>query len=117
MARLDKDPPERESAYANTGEVPASDAPILENEMGRTAGEGDLAPAESVEAEEIAEKSVGTRPVGDRTNFHLSGTGAIETDDGLDETSELIRAEAEEIDEDQPLEPDDVPVFDRADHI
>jgi len=122
MPRLDKDPPEPDSVYANTAEVSQEDRPLLPSATGRErsakeqpAKEGE----ESVFDQEVREKGQGSRPVDDRTNFHLSGTGAIETDDGLDETSEMTRHVAEDIpDEGITDEPDeDEPVFDRGSEI
>jgi hypothetical protein len=121
MARLDRDPPEPDSVYANTAEVAKEDRVILPTATGRErsaqeepAKEGE----ESVFDQEVREKGEGNRPVGDKTNFHLSGTGAIETDDGLDETSEMARHAAEDIpDEGITDEPEDRPVFDRGSDI
>jgi hypothetical protein len=111
MARLDKDPPERTSPYANTSQTSPGDQQILESPTGRVAhdAEGETTAAE----DEISEKSVGARPVSDETDFRLSGTGAIETEDGLDELEESVRHTAEDIRDGR--RPDDEPVFDRAD--
>lgn len=117
MARLDRDPPERDSTYANTGVIPDKDRPLLETVTGRAQSTRTGAEA-SVEEEEIQEKSVGTRPSGERTEFHLSGTGGVETDDGLDETSEMVREAAEDIPDDQPTDAQlDRPVFDRGETV
>ncbi|HEV2675870.1 MAG TPA: hypothetical protein VGV37_15215 [Aliidongia sp.] len=94
----------------------------------------------SIDQEEIREKSGGGRPASDVTNVHLSGTGAVETEDGLDENAEMVRHAAEdmpeepnpylaEADEEPELdddgeaidpvagEPRDEPVFDRAETL
>ncbi|GGE42735.1 hypothetical protein GCM10007276_20020 [Agaricicola taiwanensis] len=116
MARQDRDPPKRNSNYANTAETRMDERPILESPTGTRAPtiEGET----SVAQDEIREKSVGTRPVSDKTNFHLSGTGGIETDDGLDERSEMARHAAEDIpDEGISDEPEGGPVFDKADKL
>jgi hypothetical protein len=117
MARLDRDPPEGDSGYANTGSIPDKDRPLLETVTGR-AQSAATGPEASIEAEEINEKSVGTRPSGERTEFHLSGTGGVETDDGLDEISEMVREAAEDIPDDEPSDAQlDRPVFDRGENI
>lgn len=114
MSRLDRDPPEQDSAYANTAAVKAEDAALLESATGR------VPPAEedasSAWDEEIRDKSGDARSASDETNFHLSGTGAIETEDGLDENLEATRRAAEDISEDDLEAEIDVPVFDQADH-
>ena len=114
---LDRDPPAPTSDYANTAAVAAMDRPLLESETGRVPST-EIGTEGSAADDEIAEKSVGTRPVSDRTDFRLSGTGAIETDDGLDETAEMVRQMTEDTTDDEPSEEDeDVPVFDRGTHI
>jgi hypothetical protein len=112
VARIDRDPPEPKSPYANEGEVSATDAAALESPTGRlTPVEEAESPAQEVQDDEIREKSVGTRPASDETNFHLSGTGAIETEDGLDEVEEELRSTVEDIPDEAAA---DTPVFDRA---
>jgi hypothetical protein len=114
MTRIDRDPPEADSPFANTGQLGPAEAPLLESPTGRSPST-ETGQEDSVENDEITEKSVGTRPVDDQTDFHLSGTGAIETDDGLDETSEMVREMAEDTTDDQPTEARaDLPVFDRG---
>jgi hypothetical protein len=110
MTRVDKDPPQPDSPYANTSETSPGDQHILETPTGRVAAnpEGETTVAE----DEIAEKSVGSRPVSDRTDFRLSGTGANETEDGLDELEESLRHTAEDIRD--GAQPDDEPIFDKA---
>jgi len=113
MPRLDRDPPEPRSPYANTSETDPGDRAVLESATGR------VAPTESDESsvreDEIREKSVGGEPASSRTNFHTSGTGAIETEDGLDETEEMVRHTAEDIpDVDIADRRDGGPVFDKA---
>jgi hypothetical protein len=113
MSRLDRDPPEQDSPYANTAEVSPSDRAALPSATGREAPteEG----ASEIQDEEIRDKSGGGRPASDETNFHLSGTGAIETEDGLDELGEMTRSAAEDLpDEDATI---DRPVFDRGQEI
>lgn len=63
--------------------------------------------------DEIEEKTDRSRPVSDRTNVHLSGTGAVETDDGLDEAAEALRRATEEV-EDHDVPNGDVDREDRA---
>jgi hypothetical protein len=46
--------------------------------------------------DEIRDKSGGAR-ASDEQNFHEPGTGAIETNDGLDEMSEMVRHLAEDL--------------------
>lgn len=112
MDRTDRDPPTRESRYANTAEVSPQDRPALQSATGREApAEESQDPIEQARDEEIREKGVGARPVSERTDFRTSGTGAIETEDGLDETGEQLRHTAEDI-PDENLEPR--PVFDRG---
>ena len=99
--------------YASEGEVSSWDEPLLETPQGREPGTHNENP--SVADEEIAEKSVGTRPVSDITAVH-DATGEEETDDGLDELSESVRHAAEDRpDEDASEDDEDIPVFDRAD--
>lgn len=70
------------------------------------------------EGERLAEAggAPAARQVSLRTNVHDAGSGANETIDGLDSTSEAIRHAAEDIPTGQrpegPME--SVPVFDRA---
>jgi hypothetical protein len=99
----------------------------------------DPAAVRGIELDEIREKSGGTRPEGDRTNIPLSGTGGIETDDGLDEEAEALRHAAEDLpdepnpylaeaddeeeessgdeEEDEERAVEDQPVFDRASRL
>jgi hypothetical protein len=111
MARTDRDPPETRSPYAKTSSVNEEDRALLESATGRAAPEEEG--ESSVQEDEIREKSVGGRPASDVTGFHTSGTGAVETDDGLDEISERARqaAEDEGIEREEAV---DEPVFDRA---
>lgn len=70
------------------------------------------------EGERLAEagSAAATHQVSLRTNIHDAGSGANETIDGLDSTSEAIRHAAEDIPTGQrPEGPiDSIPVFDRA---
>jgi len=134
MARLDRDPPEPNSPYANTSEVLPRNRPLLESATGRQ----QPAPEESDSSfdDEIRDKSGDARAVGDTTDIHSSGTGAIETEDGLDETSEAVRQMAEDSPdqdisdeaiedetvtdddvEDGMVDAEDVPIFDRGEMI
>lgn len=70
------------------------------------------------EGERLAEagSAAATHQVSLRTNVHDAGSGANETIDGLDSTSEAVRHAAEDIPTGQrpegPIE--SIPVFDRA---
>lgn len=116
MARLDKDPPERDSNYANTAAVSPADRAGLETPAGEIVSK-DPGEATSAFEDEVREKSVGTQPVSSRTDFRLSGTGAIETDDGLDETAEVVREMSEDVPDGTPGEPDRTPIFDRGENL
>ena len=114
MPRFDRDPPRPDSDFANDRQIDPTVEPLLESMTGRVPST-ETGTEDSVANDEIDDKSVGSRPVSDRTNFHLSGTGAIETDDGLDETSEMVRQMTEDTTDDQPdAAAEDVPVFDRG---
>ena len=115
MARLDRDPPEPTSPYANTSQTDPGDRAILESATGRVApdDDGEQSDIESVREDEIREKSFGGEPASERTNFHTSGSGAIETDDGLDEIEEAVRQAAEDVRENDAADRDG-PVFDRG---
>ena len=115
MARLDRDPPEPPRPYANTSQTDPGDRAILESATGRVApdDDGEQSDIESVREDEIREKSFGSEPASERTNFHTSGSGAIETDDGLDEIEEAVRQAAEDVRENDAADRDG-PVFDRG---
>ncbi|WP_439815485.1 hypothetical protein [Zavarzinia sp. CC-PAN008] len=96
--------------------IDPADRPLLETPTGRRFAphEGPVTLADL----EVRDKSSGSRPVGDRTNVHLSGGGAVETDDGLDENAEALRQAIEDVPPDHRDErPEDIPVFDRADRL
>ncbi|MFL1873905.1 hypothetical protein ACIKT0_01540 [Hansschlegelia beijingensis] len=117
MARLDRDPPEPTSRYANTSQTDPGDRAILESATGRVApDDDDQSEIESVREDEIREKSGGGEPASDRTNFRTSGSGAIETEDGLDEIEESVRHAAEDVGDKDPTDRDG-PVFDMAEQI
>jgi hypothetical protein len=102
----------RKSEFANKGEVSLPDQPLLETPQGREPGTHNEAP--SVADEEIAEKSVGSRPQSDATAFH-DPSGDEETDDGLNESDEALRRSAEDrVVEDEDEAETDIPVFDRG---
>ncbi len=102
-----------ERQYADTAAVSKEDRVLLETATGREAStDTDVSAA----VEEIREKSVGSRPVSDKTDIPLSGS--IETVDGLDETDEMLRHMAEDTTDDEPSEREaDLPVFDRGETI
>jgi hypothetical protein len=61
-----------------------------------------------------ASKPIGAHPRSEVTGRHDAGSGANETIDGLTPTEEAIRRAAEDMPIGRPDEPEDVPVFDRA---
>ena len=100
----------QKSEFSNQGEVSFADQPLLETPQGRQPGTHNENP--SVADEEIAEKSIGSRPQSDVTAFH-DPSGDEETIDGLNEADEAIRAAVEDrVPADDREE--DVPVFDRG---
>ena len=111
MARLDRDPPEAESTYANSAEVGEEDRTLLESPTGRVLSTDEQDSGELTE--EVRGKRGGARPVRDATDFHLSGTGAIETEDGLDESAESLRHSAEDLPDEDVRRREDGSVFDR----
>ncbi len=84
----------RSSRFANTAPVGPEDRVLLETRTGREAPTIGREP--DARQEEIREKGVGSRPVGDRTGIRQPGSGANETDDGLDATEEMVRHAAED---------------------
>jgi len=105
------------SKDANEGQISSWDETLLDTPQGREPGANNEQP--SVADEEIAAKSVGSRPRSDITAFH-DPTGEEETDDGLDTLSESVRHAAEDREDGDPSEAtmdDDVPVFDRAEML
>jgi hypothetical protein len=74
-------------------------------------------PADSESASRPAseiDKPIGARPRSEVTGRHDAGSGANETIDGLDATSEAIRRAAEDIPIGAPDDAEDLPVFDRG---
>lgn len=109
---------EPRSPYANKSEVGTMDRPLLDTPMGREAdnpNEDGFNETESVERQELYEKTFGNRPRGDVTNFHDPGSDAEETSDGLTASVEAVRHAAEDVppgpNEDKI--PESIPVFDR----
>ncbi len=104
-----------ESQYANTAPVSEDDRILLETVTGRLLST-ETNTNVSAAVEDIREKSVGSRPVDDKTDKPLSGS--TETVDGLDETDEMIRHMAEDTPNDDYSEREaDLPVFDRGETI
>jgi len=118
MDRVEKKPPgPPRSKYANEGQISGWDEPLLNTPQGREPGANNE--QSSVADEEIAEKSVGSRPRSDITAFH-DATGEEETDDGLDTLSESVRQAAEDREDGDPSDApmdEDLPVFDRAETL
>jgi hypothetical protein len=88
---------------------------LLETPAGR---ENDCGSSDktTVANREIRRNDVGARPRSQITGQHEPGTGAVETEDGLDERSEALRRAAEDLPtgggrEDRPRE---TPVFERG---
>ena len=113
MARLDRDPPNTDGAYASSSEVTPGDRALLEAETGRAPPARE--DASTARDDEIRDKSGGGRPTSDDAATQLSGAGAMEADDGLDETLAAVRRAAEDVSEDDLEAEPDGPVFDQAD--
>jgi hypothetical protein len=112
---------QKERPQGARGNEDALQADIAEEDAGLLddPAEGDR--AEVVGARAVAEAEV-ARPLGGVprskvTGRHDAGSGANETEDGLDSNEEAIRHGAEDIPIGSGDEADDVPVFDRADTL
>jgi hypothetical protein len=101
----------KKSEFANQSEVSEQDAASLESPTGREDHLG-MAEATRVVAGEI-KKPVGAHPKSEETGRHDAGSGANETIDGLDSSTEAIRRGAEDIPAGLKKRKD-VPVFDRG---
>lgn len=84
------------SGYANESEVAPTDTPLLDSPGGRESrpDPADILP-DTPEDEGAPHRDVRSRPRGDTTGHVGPGNGE-ETPDGLDETEEAIRQEAED---------------------
>lgn len=102
MARAKKDHPTL---------VPFADRALLETPTGRENDHG-VAERGALAEDEIKDKEILTRPRSAVTGRHDAGSGANETDDGLNAIEEEVREFAEDL----PLgeERDDGPVFEKG---
>lgn len=103
------------SEYANEGEIDSGTARTLPGPAGREHRQGAVPGTAS--ADDVTQP-IGAQPRSEVTGRHDPGTGANETSDGLSETEEMTRRQAEDtaldaIDEDDEGE-EEMPVFDRA---
>jgi hypothetical protein len=114
MDRKERPAPARPSRFANEGEVADRDVPALDGPAGREDDHGDIAEGAFKDATDDVSTA---RPRGDVTGRHDPGSGANETDDGLSDTEEAVRREAEDEPVGVPGSGDGVPVFDRAEII
>jgi hypothetical protein len=105
----------KNSEFANTAEVSPEDAPTLDSPTGREDHLG-MPEAARVAAGEI-KKPIGAHPMSEVTGRHDAGSGANETEDGLDSYAEAIRHGAEDIPTGASERDEDIPVFDRADQL
>jgi hypothetical protein len=100
MDRAEKSSQQRQSEFANKGEIPP-----------KNSGENDTAASE-------INKPIGAEPHNEVTGRHDSGSAANETVDGLTAAEETLRRAAEDTPSGQePEAEEDVPVFDRADEL
>jgi hypothetical protein len=100
------------SNYANTAQVNAADAQILEGVTGR---EDNLGANPGSDSQLDIDQPIGANPRSEVTGRHEPGMGANETVDGLSDTEESLRQAAE--DETEVDDFEELPVFDRADAI
>jgi hypothetical protein len=104
----------RRSAFANEAEVDKADEASLESIVAHDDNQG--AEPGTISADDIR-KSIGARRRSDVTGRHDAGMGANETEDGLDETEEMMRRGAEDIPTGRRPDDEDTPVFDRRDRL
>jgi hypothetical protein len=114
MDRIEKHRQDRpRSGFANEGEVSERDRALLPTPQGREPGTHNEAP--SLADEEIADKTIGARPLSEVTD-QRDASGDEETVDGLNAIEESVRHAAEDTAEPaDDIASDDIPVFDRAD--
>jgi hypothetical protein len=98
--------------YANKGELDPGDVRIVGGIVGRENNHG---ADEGSPAEEEVNRPSGGRRMSNVTGRHDEGSDANETDDGLNETDEALRRNAEDVPGGDTKE--DVPVFDRGEEI
>jgi hypothetical protein len=98
--------------------VPAVDPevePLLESPLGR---ENDFGAADqgTLADEEVRRPEADVHPVSEITGHHDPGSGAEETDDGLDDYAEAVRHGAEDLPTGDGIEdrPGELPVFERG---
>jgi hypothetical protein len=101
----------RPREFADEGEVGKADSVALRNPIDRGANPPGMSTSE-------VNKPIGAYPRSEVTGRHDAGSGANETIEGLTSSEEATRRGAE----DTPIgdwgeEPEDLPVFDRADAL
>jgi hypothetical protein len=103
------------AGYANEPEVTSLDEPLLESPTGRENDYG-AADQETLADDEIRRPEADAHPLSEMTAHHDPGSGAEETDDGLDDIVEAVRHAAEDIPTADGLEdrPAEMPVFERS---
>lgn len=101
--------------YANEPEVTAEDEALLETPFGR---ENDFGASDkgTVADDEVRRPEADAHPRSEVTGRHDAGSGADETDDGLDDILEAVRHAAEDIPTGDGVEdrPGELPVFERS---
>jgi hypothetical protein len=112
--RPPQQPAQRQRGYANEPEVATRDRPLLDTPAGRDDDRG-LSDRNTMADEDVRSVPVGATPRSDVTGAPEPGTTS-ETADGLDETEEAVRLDAEDTPtgdgrEDAAAE---LPVFERA---
>jgi hypothetical protein len=112
MDRIEKPHANRQSEFANQGEVNQRQAAELASPTGREDHLG-LTESGATAASEI-NKPIGARPRSEVTGRHDAGSQANETVDGLSALEEALRHAAEDTPTGGSGRADDVPVFDRA---